>query len=98
MIGDLRSDLTTDRTGTLKRILSSFKEHLEPHAKWEEEVLYPAVDRRAGSLPQRPFTATMRYEHRVVERWIGELSREASRPKPDLPAFARQADRLLGLV
>ena len=40
----------------------------------------------------------MRYEHGVVGRWIGELAQEAKRPAPDVKAFTRRTDNLLGLL
>jgi hypothetical protein len=62
----------------------------------EERVLYPLLDRRLGR--GRAFTATLRYEHRVIDRWITELAREAARHTPDVLAFARRADKVLGLL
>jgi hypothetical protein len=40
----------------------------------------------------------MRYEHRVVGRWINELRAEADKPKIDAAKFARRSDNLLGLL
>ena len=40
----------------------------------------------------------MRYEHKVVNRWIEELERFAEAEKPDVVAFARRTDNLLGLI
>jgi hemerythrin-like domain-containing protein len=91
-------------TGTLEaqresmaRVVRFFHEHIKPHAEWEERVLYPAVDRRVGSA-RDPFTASMRYEHRIVARWTDELEAIAARPIADVRAFVRRADNLLGLV
>lgn len=76
----------------MARVVRFFREHIKPHAEWEERVLYPAVDKRAASGPN-PFTASMRYEHRIVVRWTDELANT-----PDVIGFARRADNLLGLV
>ena len=84
-------------------VVRFFTEHIAPHAQVEEQTLYPAVDRVVGSDPA--FTSSMRHDHRIVERWIGEL--EAAGPREgeageedefDAVAFARRADRLLGLL
>jgi hypothetical protein len=40
----------------------------------------------------------MRYEHRIVGRWIGELRAEADKPKIEAAKFARRTDNLLGLI
>jgi hemerythrin-like domain-containing protein len=73
-------------------------EHIRPHAEWEERVLYPLVDGKAGSPARHPFTASMRYEHRIVGRWIDEMGAIRGKAKPDVRAFARRADNLLGLI
>ncbi len=78
-------------------IAGFLQDHILAHAKWEESVLYPVVDRLARSGPE-PFTATMRYEHGIVGRWIAELAAEAKRPAPDVDAFARRTDNVLGLL
>lgn len=72
-------------------------EHIRAHAEWEEKVLYPVVDRLAKSGAEA-FTSTMRYEHGVVGRWIDELTAESEKATPDIEAFARRTDNLLGLL
>lgn len=86
------------RAREMGEIVSFFREHIGPHAAWEERVLYPAVDRRVPTGEAEPFTASMRHDHTVVERWIGELDGMARSPAPDARAFTRRADNLLGLV
>ncbi len=83
---------------TAEKIVAFFEQHIKPHAEWEEEKLYPVVDKLAGTTAENRFTSTMRYVHRVVGRWIGELAGELKKPKPDYTAFARRADNLLGLI
>lgn len=95
--GQLATQPPAEQAQTMKKIVGFFERHLAPHAKWEEQHLYDSVDKRAGSGP-RPFTASMRFEHRVVERWIGDLHKEAEAASPNVTAFARRTDYLLGLV
>lgn len=97
MNGKLPSQPSAEQAQTMKHIVGFFEEHLAPHAKWEENHLYNSVDKRAGAGPNA-FTASMRFEHRVVERWIGELRKESQSPKPDVSVFSRRTDYLLGLV
>ena len=78
-------------------MVSFFEQHIKPHAEWEERFLYPVVDKLAGG-GAHAFTSTMRYEHRVVGRWIAELRAEADKPKVDAARFARRTDNLLGLL
>jgi hemerythrin-like domain-containing protein len=95
--GMLASQDAAARKETAGFIARFLREHILTHAAWEEKRLYPAVDARthAGA---HPFTATMRYEHRVIERSIGDLGAAAARPELDAVRFARSADRLLGLI
>jgi len=81
----------------LVAIVQKLTRHITPHAEWEERVLYPVVDRHAGGGRQ-VFTASMRYEHRIIARQLAELAQEAHRQAPDARRFARHADHLLGLM
>jgi len=97
----LVGSLTTARPGEQKAAMNQVVQFLEDdilaHARWEEKALYPAVDKRAAKGPN-PFTASMRYEHKIIERWVGELAAIAQQPKPDPVAFQRQADKILGVI
>lgn len=98
LVGKLAKQTPEEQKATMTEIVTCLSENIHSHAKVEEEVLYPVVDRAAGSPADYPFTATMRYEHRIVGRWITELRSIAGQPSPDITAFARRADNLLGLV
>lgn len=86
-----------EQRATARRIVEFFQQHLGPHAAAEERGLYPLVDRLAGGGPH-PFTASMRHAHRVVERWTRGLAQLAEQPAFNAHGFARETDRLLGLV
>lgn len=79
------------------RVVNAFEDHIAAHAAWEEQYLYPVVDRLAGT-GEYPFTAAMVQEHRIVGRWIGELREMQQSAAPDARAFARRATMLLGLI
>ncbi|CAN5698034.1 hypothetical protein BH24CHL5_BH24CHL5_06190 [soil metagenome] len=69
---------------------------LEPHAIWEERVLYPTIDRYAGT----PWaTKAMRYEHRQIERASDTLERdvETLRSPGGHAATCAISSRLAGL-
>ncbi len=93
----LRGAAPPDQRSAMSFIGRFMREHIQAHAEWEEKVLYPVVDRLAGSGAE-PFTSTMRYEHGIVGRWIAELTAEAEKETPDVEAFARRTDHLLGLL
>lgn len=73
------------------------REDLLPHARAEELHLYPAADRLAGG-GANPFTAVLRFEHRLLERWTEDLAAIAADPFPDHNAFCLRGERLLGLL
>lgn len=95
--GALSSSKPSEQKKTMLKIVSFFKEHIKPHAEWEEKKLYPAVDKRAGKGAD-VFTSTMRYEHKIVGRWVEELEKEATNKSPNTKLFARKTDQLLGLI
>lgn len=97
LVGKLPNQPASQQRDTMKRVTAFFMGHIKPHAEWEEKVLYPAVDKRAGSQTHL-FTATMRNDHKIVGRWISELESESEKTKADPKAFARKTDRLLGLI
>jgi iron-sulfur cluster repair protein YtfE (RIC family) len=57
--------------GRLTKVVAFLRDHLVPHAKAEEAVLYPAVERAMGS-PRA--TATMVADHGEIVRRIAALS------------------------
>lgn len=95
--GILSGSAPAEQKKTMSQITAFFKEHIKPHAEWEEKKLYPAVDKRASQGPGL-FTSTMRYEHKIVARWIEELEKESAKTTPDVRRFARKTDQLLGLI
>jgi hemerythrin-like domain-containing protein len=96
-LAELGTSSPEQQRAIMQHTVQFFVEHIEPHAAWEERVLYPVVDARAGSGENR-FTATMRYEHGVVGRWTKELQAIAAQPSPDVKSFTRRAYGLLGLL
>lgn len=94
LVASLATTAPDGRRAIEDQVVRFYSEHIVPHAAWEESALYPAVDRRASR--GEPFTASMRFEHTVVHRWIEELRRLAADPDP--ARFVHQADRLFGLV
>jgi hemerythrin-like domain-containing protein len=97
MVGTIATAEAAQQMKTAAFVVKFLREHIVDHAKWEEEHLYPAVDRRTHG-GDHPFTESMRYEHKIVGRWIDELAAMTAGPTLDAKAFARRSDRLLGLI
>lgn len=96
-VGALAGAAPQEQARKMAFVVRFLDEHIRAHAAWEEEVLYPVVDEQAGGAPER-FTSTMRHEHVIIGRSIDALRQEAQAPRPDVVAFARRADRLLGVI
>lgn len=61
---------THELTYELLEVMSWVEKVLEPHATWEEAVLYNEIDERAGT----PWaTKLMRYEHEQIRRLAKRL-------------------------
>jgi len=81
----------------MQRVVDAYESHIASHAQWEEENLYPVVDRLAGA-GDYTFTASMVHEHRIVGRWIDELRAIQTSAQPDGAVFVQKASMLLGLI
>jgi len=89
----------TEQVATIKHIATCLNGNVIPHTKVEEQVFYPAVDKYAGvGKDGSTFTSTMRHEHKVISRWTEELTAQADKPTPDVNAFSRRAQNLIGLL
>jgi hemerythrin-like domain-containing protein len=95
-VGGLRAATEEVAKVTMDRAVVFLDEEIRPHANWEEVKLYPLLDSIVGG--REPFTATMRSEHAIIDRWIEELAVHAASPAPDVVWLARSADRLFGLI
>ena len=96
MAAALPGQSPADQRKTMQKAVTFLKEHIGPHAGDEERVLYPVVEQQAGKGSR--LTAVPVYEHRIVERSIAALEREAAKPTPDAAAFSRDALHLMGLL
>ena len=86
-----------DASAAMTRIVSVLEDELRPYMEWESRMLHPIIDKFACEGPTA-FSASMQYEHAVVDRWISELATSARDGPTGARAFARRADRLLGLL
>lgn len=85
------------RGPAMREVVDALDACLGPHLEWEERTLHPIVDKFACEGPAA-FSASMRYEHEIIHRWMAELARVAGATPGDAGGFVRQADRLLGVV
>jgi hemerythrin-like domain-containing protein len=99
MLATLSALPDTEQVATIRHIAKCLNGNVRPHAESEEQVFYPVVDKYAGvGKGDNTITATMRHEHRVIARWTDELTAEAGKPSPDVNAFSRRAQNLIGLL
>jgi iron-sulfur cluster repair protein YtfE (RIC family) len=99
MVGTLAALTPEEQKETMTHIVMCMGTNIQDHNKWEEEFLFPQIDKYSGTAGDAsPLTATACNEHHIIGRWVSELKSLASAPEPDIKAFARRADNLLGLV
>jgi uncharacterized protein (DUF2249 family) len=82
-------------TGEAQDRWREFTLGLKRHIRFEEEILFPAFEGRAGISPTNGPTAVMREEHREIERTIDAIGRAFSGDGAALPLRA-DLQRLLG--
>lgn len=93
-VGALGVTADEPTVSAMRRVVADLAATLGPHLEWEERTVHPIVDKYACEGPAA-FSASMRYEHEVIRRWLAELRDLAEGPSV---AFARRADNLLGVV
>jgi hemerythrin-like domain-containing protein len=96
VVASLEAASREERRRATTDMVRFLRSQLAEHAAWEENVLYPLIDRQAGY--GEPFTATMRHEHEIIERWTHELVDEISCSPINVGRFVRKAQKLLGLL
>lgn len=87
---------THDLTYELLQVLTWIEKVLEPHAAWEETVVYDEIDQRAGTTWA---TKLMRYEHRQIRLLAHrlELDRETLRVETTHDELVELRGRLFAL-
>lgn len=81
----------------MKEIVKELKENWVEHSKWEETVLYPAIDGYA-SCQDYAFTSTQRQEHIIILRWINELQALSDKGASKAQDFMVKGIELIGLL
>lgn len=73
-----------------RELFCDFAAGLRRHIGFEEELLFPAFEEKAGMPPTEGPTAVMRAEHREIETLLGRI--EAAIGEPGSPAEALRGD------
>lgn len=99
MVGNIAAQTPEEQKETMAHVITCMGTNVQNHNKWDEQFVYPQIE-KYGATPGIAvgLTATIAYENRIIGRWVSELKNQASMPEPDIKAFARRADNLLGLV
>ncbi len=86
---------TNEQITLMHELVVLFSVHVEEQADWEERVLFPQVEQRAGGAA---ITAPFRTDHATIERWLRELVAMHDADPPDPAAFVLRSYQLLDLV
>jgi hemerythrin-like domain-containing protein len=88
MVRQLDATKAEDQKKIMLNIVKLLKDTISEHAAEEEQVTYPAVDKLAKSSKLKS-TASMRYEHGIIRKWIEELELQAKQSQVE--EFMRKA-------
>lgn len=77
-------------------VYATFARGLRRHIGFEEDLLFPEFERRAGLPADAGPTAVMRAEHRIIEGLIGEIERGIGDPAADVERTRRSLHQVLG--
>src|SRR4029453_13967448 len=81
--------------GAARRV-RPFARGLRRHIGFEEEILFPEFERRAGIPRDFGPTAVMRAEHREIESLLEHISRGIGDPAADADSPRRRLHEVLG--
>jgi uncharacterized protein (DUF2249 family) len=73
-----------------------FSRGLRRHIGFEEEILFPEFEQRAGMPPDAGPTAVMRAEHREIESLLEEIAGAIGDPSADADSPRRRLHEVLG--
>src|SRR5262249_33614689 len=77
------------------RIYETFARGLRRHIGFEEAILFPAFEERAGLSPDAGPTAVMRAEHRMIEALLEDISRRIGDAAVDPDSTRRRLNEVL---
>jgi len=96
LLSALRQGSEPEAVDLMAAAVLMIRENLLARARKEERFLYPAVERRHRQ-GIRSGIEVFRWQHRLMEEWVGEMERLTSVPVEDPKAFSLRGERLLGL-
>lgn len=98
ILGYLRKDLRAgDSHRTAARLFDEFNARLERHIRWEEEILFPAVEARQPFLADGP-GRVMRLEHEEIRRLKAIAAKHLHEKTPTADGIARAAESIEGMT
>lgn len=59
----------SEKSPQAKKLFFKFKQELERHIAWEEEILFPSFEKKTGIHEDGP-TTIMRIEHKDIKRYL----------------------------
>lgn len=103
ILGFLRHDLSAAvrdpkrPTLGIVRLFDEFNQRLERHIRWEEEILFPAVEAKLPDLVHGP-GHVMRVEHEEIRRFKGIAAKHLHDPKLGHDGLLRAAESLQSML
>lgn len=77
-----------------RELFGEFKTGLQRHIVWEEEILFPIFEERAGMYDSGP-SAVMRIEHRQIKGFLEDIHDQLQKEKPQTEELETELFALL---
>lgn len=103
ILGFLRHDISAAvrdpkrPTLGIVRLFDEFNQRLERHIRWEEELLFPAVEAKLPDLVHGP-GRVMRLEHEEIRRYKAIAAKHLHDPKLNTDGVRRAAEALQSML
>lgn len=94
--GYLRRDVA-QKLASAAGLFEEFNERLERHIRWEEEILFPAVEQHSPMTAMGP-GRVMRMEHEEIRRLKGAAGEALRSATPDYQRAAAHLDRMFEIL
>ncbi len=78
-----------------KDLFAEFKQGLERHIVWEEEILFPVFEDKTGMKTQGP-TIVMRMEHEQIKSCLKRILEKVSNNDPHTEDIEKELEMVLG--
>jgi hemerythrin-like domain-containing protein len=93
LLGQFQHDKRSD-FAQAREAFKAFKQGLQRHIMWEEQILFPLFEQKTGMYSSGP-TEVMRHEHRLIGEQLENIHDKVREADPDSDAAEQRLVELL---